>query len=191
MPLTKIPDWVYSVICIRHMTLQEYKTIDGTEGTYGINNNGTIVRLKKGRRTRIGLLLQPAINSRTGYLVASFSPNVKPPSRQIHRLVAIAFIPNPNNLPCVNHKDGNKLNNNVDNLEWCTHKQNTQHAISLGLVTPRRAKPCLWKLSAEDISDIIKQYDEGYSQPYLARKYKVNQCHISRIINKKRRNLCR
>lgn len=52
---------------------------------------------------------------------------------KVHRLVALAFIPNPNNLPQINHKDGNKLNNNVDNLEWCTNIYNTIEAIKLGL----------------------------------------------------------
>lgn len=54
-------------------------------------------------------------------------------NRNVHRLIAETFIPNPNNLPCVNHKDGNKQNNAVDNLEWCSHSENTLHSYRTGL----------------------------------------------------------
>ena len=52
----------------------------------------------------------------------------------IHRAIALAFIPNPENKPCINHKDGNKLNNSIDNLEWCTHQENMIHAGKTGLL---------------------------------------------------------
>ena len=58
--------------------------------------------------------------------------------RNIHRVIAETFIPNPQNKPCVNHKDGNKLNNDVANLEWCTHSENTIHSFQTGLQTTNR-----------------------------------------------------
>ena len=68
-----------------------------------------------------------------GYLVTMFTINGKTTTYKIHRLVALAFIPNPENKPQVNHKDGNKQNNNVDNLEWMTSGDNTRHAHINGL----------------------------------------------------------
>ena len=71
--------------------------------------------------------------SEKGYVVIDVCFNNKKLYRQVHRLVAEAFIPNPENKPQINHKDGNKQNNNVENLEWCTNAENQIHAYKLGL----------------------------------------------------------
>ena len=70
-----------------------------------------------------------------GYKIFRFYIKRKPFRIAVHRLVALLYIENPNNFPVVNHKDGNKQNNNKDNLEWCTIKYNTLHAEKLGLRT--------------------------------------------------------
>lgn len=92
-----------------------------------INNNGTPV-LYKGKQ-KVGT------NNGLGYLQVRFSINNKTYRKYIHRMVAEAFIPNPNNYTDVNHKDGNKQNNCVDNLEWVSHSQNIKHAEQIGLLT--------------------------------------------------------
>lgn len=83
-------------------------------------------------------LLKPCITS--GYLCVGLWKNKKGYTSYIHRLLAIHFIPNPDNLPEVNHKDGNKLNNSIENLEWCTHKENMQHAHNNGLIKSPKGK---------------------------------------------------
>lgn len=71
--------------------------------------------------------------SKKGYPIVYLSKDGKQSTRVVHRLVAKAFIPNPNNLPQVNHKDGCKINNHVDNLEWCDNSYNQKHAHDTGL----------------------------------------------------------
>jgi len=72
------------------------------------------------------------INTKGYYHLKLYGENKKSQVR-VHRLVGLNLIPNPLNLPCLNHKDGNKLNNHVSNLEWCTHQENIQHAWDNGL----------------------------------------------------------
>ena len=67
------------------------------------------------------------------YKAVTLCEDGKRKEETIHRLIALAFIPNPENKPAVNHKDGNKLNNCVNNLEWCTYQENVQHAMDAGL----------------------------------------------------------
>lgn len=95
--------------------------IKGYEGLYEIFPNGTIVN------SQTGWELRGNINS-YGYRVVRLSKGGKSKDYKVHRLLAQTFIPNPNNYRCINHIDGNKLNNSLDNLEWCTHGQNTAHA---------------------------------------------------------------
>lgn len=99
-----------------------WKDIPGFNGAYQISNYG---RLKSYKQHKERLMsLHP---NRYGYVEKQLYKNNKYINKKIHRLVAEAFIPNPDNLPEVNHKDGNKQNNCVNNLEWCTPKENNWH----------------------------------------------------------------
>ena len=95
--------------------------IKGYEGLYEIYENGRIIN------SRTGWELTGNINS-YGYRVVRLTKNGIHKDYKVHQLLAKAFLPNPNNYRCINHIDGNKLNNSLDNLEWCTHGQNTIHA---------------------------------------------------------------
>lgn len=94
---------------------------------YDVSENGIVVNTKTNK------VLKPYVSKRGYYRVKLYTVEHSAKMFQVHRLVAQAFIPNPNNLPEVNHIDGNKLNNCVDNLEWCTAKDNTKHAYENGL----------------------------------------------------------
>lgn len=97
-----------------------WEPVPGYEGYYAVSDRGTVYSLRKERE------LKPKID-RYGYEVVTLTVHGHSKCFTIHRLVALAFIPNPYNKPTVNHKDENKRNNAVSNLEWATHKENDNH----------------------------------------------------------------
>ena len=105
---------------------------------------------------------------------------------KVHRLVALTYIPNPDNKPQVNHKDGNKLNNHVSNLEWSTASENIQHAYTAGLA--KGMSGCANVFSEEDIKYIRNSYipyDPEFGTRGLSRRFNVDHMQISRIVNNK------
>ena len=95
----------------------------------------------------------------------------------VHRLVAEAFIPNPENKPCVNHIDGNKLNNHISNLEWCTYSENQQHAYSTGLRSAKGERNGMSKLTTKDVEFIRTSYVKrsmNFGFAALGRKFGVD-----------------
>lgn len=99
---------------------------------YSISKNGQI------RNDITGKIKADRINSR-GYSLVDLYSNGERQTERVHRLVADTFIPNPDDKPQVNHRDGNKRNNSVENLEWCTASENMQHAFDTGLSKPTRS----------------------------------------------------
>ena len=102
---------------------EEWRDIKGYEGLYQVSNLGRVKSLNcRGHKGCIGILT-PRLDGK-GYEMVALYKEGKARNTKVHRLVAQAFIPNPNNYPQVNHKDENKTNNNVKNLEWCTNEYN-------------------------------------------------------------------
>lgn len=125
--------------------MNELKEIKGFEGLYGATSDGKIYKLKDGKPfKRIGI---PRTNGRHNYTSTSLYKDGKKHDVMVHRIIAETFIPNPNNFQCVNHKDGDKHNNNVDNLEWVTYSENTQHAVDHGLYHTSKVVPGREKFS--------------------------------------------
>ena len=127
---------------------------------YTITRNGEIINNRNGRKVK------PQPNGK-GYLRVSIGGKLK----FVHRLVAEKYIPNPENKPQVNHKDGNKLNNSVDNLEWVTNMENRKHAVKNLLHLS--GEKCPWsKLDWEKV-DFIRSHTE-YTQKQLAEMFGVS-----------------
>lgn len=117
--------------------MEEWKDIKGYEGLYQISNRGRVKSLgnNKTRKEKI-LSLKPGNNGYIRVYLCRKREKTKP--FLVHRLVAQAFLPNPDNLPVVNHKDENKLNNNVENLEWCTYQYNNTYGTKIEKARKKR-----------------------------------------------------
>lgn len=115
--------------------------------------------------------------------------NGKRKNFNVARLVCEAFCPNMENKKEVNHIDGNKLNNNAENLEWVTREENIRHGFSNGLITPTRGeKSGMAKLTWEDVNFIrehYKPYDKEFSSVQLAKKFKIARSTLGYILNEK------
>ena len=111
--------------------MEEWKQIEGCEH-YEVSNMGNI------KNTLSGEILKTPLNT-WGYPSVTLCGPWGRKNKAVHRLVAEAFIPNIENLPEVNHKDGNKRNNTVENLEWCTAKENVRHSVDACLRTSLKA----------------------------------------------------
>ena len=118
------------------MEQEQWKPIQEFNGEYEVSNLGRVRSMKR-YYGMVGRIMPQTIQ-RKGYYAVTFHMNNKAYFRKVHRLVIEAFTPNPDNLPCINHIDGNKLNNHVSNLEWCTYQENMQHAVRTGLTHPHQ-----------------------------------------------------
>lgn len=129
--------------------MEEWKKIPETNNRYEISNLGNV------RNSKSHIVLKQ-IKSKSGYMNirVHLGSRDKTYTFTVHRLVANAFIPNLNNSPEVNHKDGNKHNNCVSNLEWCTKSENEKHAHRTGLKDGRKAIERLAALNSKSVAQL-------------------------------------
>jgi hypothetical protein len=166
--------------------------VKGFEGLYEVDDQGIIFGLKrtvsKGKchRSWDEHPLKYGVDHK-GYFRTNLAKDGVNRTVKVHRIVAEAFIPNPMNLPQVNHKDGNKQNNCVENLEWCTRSENIRHAYENGLIQKRYgALNHTHKLTPEEVDFIRTHYIPRHSDfgtVALGNRFRVHRKTITRIIN--------
>jgi NUMOD4 motif/HNH endonuclease len=125
-----------------------WKPCPGFEGRYEVSSQGRVRGVDRYVRAPYGKTrfvpsqqIHLDLNKKRKYIAAALQIQNKKHTKSVHRLVALAFHPNPNNLPEVNHKDGVRTNNSESNLEWCTRPDNISHAQALGLIPIKKVKP--------------------------------------------------
>ena len=159
-----------------------YVDVKDYEGHYMVDARGNVFSLKRNR------VMTPC-KSNNGYLQVHLTKDGKGKSFKIHRLVAMAFIPNPCNLPQVNHKDEDKCNNHVDNLEWCTQSYNMNYNDGQKRRAKNRNYEDISRKRSNSQSKEVTQYDfDGsiiavWKNAYVAEKHgydrgMINQCCI-------------
>ena len=129
-----------------------WKDIPGYEGLYKVSNTGEIYSMRENKNLSLS-------KDRYGYVQIILYKNGESKTYKVHRLVALAFIPNPDKKPSINHLDGNPRNNRVENLEWCTASENQQHRRYVLKSGNRRVK----RIETDTIYDSIKQAAEDNS----------------------------
>lgn len=155
-----------------------WKQVVGYEGYYEVSDHGRVRSVDRTVKCRgIGMRsleskMRPAQKRANGYLFVSLCKNGTHKMLSIHRLVAEAFIPNPDNLPYVNHKDETKTNNNVDNLEWCTASYNATYGTSKLRASDKRAKPVAIIMYGREIARFRCARDAEHLTG-------INHCNIS------------
>lgn len=158
--------------------------IDGYGGDYLINSDGVITSLKLGKYFNCSMKQR---KDKDGYHLINLCLSGKKITEKVHRLVAKAFLPNPYNLPEVNHIDGNKSNNSVSNLEWCDNSHNKYHAYKSGLRRSRRGETNKNRMKVAQLDangKLIKVYN-GIVE--AEKELGINGSNISTVLNNDKR----
>ncbi len=145
------------------------------DGKYEVTTNGEVFSCVGKRKPLIGKI------TNSGYRMVLLTVDGKRLYVNVHRLIAKSFVDNPLNCPIVNHKDGNKLNNHSDNLEWCTHKYNQEHARDNGMLSSTTK---IDMATANEIRDIRKTH--GYTHHVLAEMFGIKKTQVGYILNNQR-----
>lgn len=168
---------------------KRWKKIPGYEDIYDVSSTGDVRSWygKYGNKTFISeksKLFKQAVSVK-GYNFVVLSKKDNRRTINVHRLVAVLFIKNPENKPCVNHINGVKTDNRVENLEWVTYQENTNHAIDNDLIK-RGERNETSKLTRNDVLDIRNTYMLGcFNQKEIAKAFNITRSNVSAIITER------
>jgi hypothetical protein len=162
-----------------------WKPVLDYEELYRVSNLGRLYRLP--HYTRIGRYYEEKMmnqyTNHKGYIQVYLCKDGKKFTTLIHRLIAQVFIPNPENKPQINHINGIKTDNRIENIEWCTNSENQLHAFRTGLKTfPTGELNSNTDLTEEEVNNIINEYNLGEKLPTLSKKYSINLSILRSII---------
>lgn len=158
------------------MENEEWRVVPQFEN-YEVSNMGRIRKRDTGQELVCGI-------GKIGYCKVTLRKGAIKKTFSVHRLVALAFISNPDNKPEVNHINGIKHDNCVSNLEWATPKENVRHAIDLGLINVKGSNCPFSRLNAEQVLE-IRRIGRSMSQAKIGKLFGVHETVISRILNRK------
>lgn len=160
---------------------EEWKDIEGYEGLYQISNKGRVKSLGNGgpSKYRGKVIIKKQRLNNMGYYYVGLWRNSIVKHYMVHKLVGTHFIPNPDNLPCINHKDENPKNNCVDNLEWCTYKYNSNYGTCIKRRSEKKRKP----VNQYDLDGNYIRTWESISEASIS--LGINDGQISNVVNNK------
>lgn len=186
----RLPDYIQANSrVIEILPNEEWRDVVGFEGVYKVSNFGRVMSVERvvpcGCKNKVfkAQLLTPQKFVRKNYaprLYVHFNVNGRTKNFYIHRLVAEAFIPNPNNLPQVNHKDENPMNNHVDNLEWCTVLYNLSYKDGYARRSETRKRTYKRVLQLDNDGNVVKEWESAIA---AARGIGCALGSVSRVIN--------
>jgi hypothetical protein len=168
--------------------METWKSIEGFEGLYEVSDLGRVRSLDRMHPRQYpikGCIISQRMgggrnhNKYPTITITRVNPKIRT-DKLVHRLVAMAFIPNPENKPEVNHKDGDKTNNKVNNLEWSTRKENVRHSSENGLLMTNGAHFNAI-LNLEQVKEIKIKLANGFKRSALAKEYNIGYATISLI----------
>ena len=167
---------------------ERWRSVEGLEGVYSISDRGRLRRDVTSSNSKAGFVLKP-FPRKSGYCCYTVWHLGKMRTPLVHRMVAQAFIPNPDGKPHINHRDGNKSNNSLENLEWCTAKENVKHAMEvLGWNPkmgdhPKGEKHYKARLTQDQVDSIRARYLAGTATQYaMAKEYGVSRKTVHSLI---------